>query len=77
MFNIDYYVLINRGNCCYKSIKTLSSELSNTASNDLFICHVKIFSLSKNIEKLEEFLDKFTKKLTLFASAKLSWLTQN
>ena len=31
----------------------------------LFICHVNIVSLSKNIGKLDEFLDKFTRKIDI------------
>ena len=75
MFNIiKDCILINLHDCCNKSIDTLSKELSNAASNDLFICHVNIVRLSKNIYNLEEFLDKFSRKIEIicFSETKLT-----
>ena len=72
MFNLNQdCVLINCHNCCYKSIDTQSKELSNAATNDLFICHVNIISLSKNIDRFKNFQTNLQEKLTLFALAKL------
>ena len=72
MFNVDQNCVLINSHDCYKSIDTSSKELSNAALNGLFICHVNIVSCSKNINKLEEFLDKFAKTTsTLFALAKL------
>ena len=68
MFTVDQRcVLINRHDCCYKSIYSILYQRSylNAASNDLFICRVNILSLSKNIDKLEEFLEKCTRKIDI------------
>ena len=38
-----------------------------------FMCHVNIVSLSKNIDKLEEFLNKFTGKIDIICISETRW----
>ena len=51
--------------CQYKTIKAVSDELTLTKQSSLLICHINIVSLQKNIDKLEEFLSEFSKKIDI------------
>ena len=66
MFDVRHKDALSVNNdCSYKTIQATARDLSQAAPTDLFVCHINIVSLIKNMEKLEEFLQNFSRKIDI------------
>ena len=54
MFDVRHKDALSVNNdCSYKTIQATARDLSQAAPTDLFVCHINIVSLLKNMEKLK------------------------